>query len=323
MPGLRMVDGLLLLSALLLLIITLILLRQRRRMKRTEQARNNAEALASCLFDALPDAATITDPEGRFLSVNPAFARLVGREEREIAGAMLTDLFTPTVAERFQYRPVEGEEDEFRETFRIRADHPSRFLARKTPLFDTEGLLVGVLTQLSPVREATPITRPVKSRRKRGQRSAGVRTTPVNIDIGAGDESSSVETQAEKVDGNSHPTPRPPAESIEWNTSTPDEETQHHTPEAQPDPAADSAYPPSTEPSTEPGGVPNLVEALQIAVKITSNTHKEPPSTDRKADVEGGPPPDDEDPHPLASSQFQHSPDDDPNERSLRGLGKR
>lgn len=322
MPGLRVVDGLLLLSALLLLIITLILLRQRRRMKHTEQARNNAEALASCLFDALPDAATITDPEGRFLSVNPAFAQLVGREEREIAGALLTDLFTPAVAERFQYRPVEGEDDEVPEAFRIRADLPARFLAQNTPLFDTEGLLVGVLTQLSPEREATPSIRPAISQRKRRQRSAGVRTTPVNIDIGAPSEPLEEMPQAEGIDTDSHREANRPAETVDAAHSAPGSDTCPPEPEARPDFSPDALHPPRTKPSSNPEGMPNLAEALQIAVKITSNTDKEPPSSDQEYDIEEEPPRDEEGPHILASSQFRQSPDDAPSEWSLRGLEK-
>ncbi len=318
-PGLRVVDGLLLLSALLLLVITMVLLRQRRRMRHTEQARNNAEALASCLFDALPDAATITDPEGRFLSVNPAFAQLVGREEREIAGAMLTDLFTPAVAERFQYRPVEGEEDEFHETFRIRADHPSRFLAHKTPLFDTQGLLIGVLTQLSPAKEPTFLTRPIKSRQKRGRRPAGTQATAVNIDIRAAGEGTGSQEQLPKLDEHSDSQVRS-TEAAGTGLRTPKQDTEHREPEAS---GKFPQGPDNPMDSTAPDTVPNLVEALQIAVKITGKTDKERSSGGQTATTGAEAAEGNEKPLPLASFQFQLPPKDDPKERALRGLGKR
>ena len=145
-PMLPLVLG----AALLLLLASLILLRQRNRLLQAQKARNNAESLASSLFDALPDAAFIADPSGRFLSVNPAFAHLMGRTERELSALRLDDIFTPSVAERLEYRPVDSDEEEPEEPLALRPGERERFLPIKTPLFDTHGMLIGVLVQLRP-----------------------------------------------------------------------------------------------------------------------------------------------------------------------------
>ncbi|RMG38087.1 MAG: PAS domain-containing protein [Gammaproteobacteria bacterium] len=275
LPGLEVMDGLLLVSAVLLLTVTLFLLRQRHRLRQEEQARNNAEALASSLFDALPDAAAITDPEGCFLSVNPAFARLVGRAERDITGARLTDLFTPAVAEHFHYRPVESEDDEPPESFRIRADHPTRFIAHKIPLFDIHGLLVGVLTQLRPAEQVAPLAATGEPERPpRRQASPALRTTAVSMDIQPADD--------QEISSPGAPSPmtsdsddREASLAPPITSSRSEEETQEATRDDLPSPDERATESPAS-PAPESG----LAEALQIAVRISGEKEKDlEPST--------------------------------------------
>jgi PAS domain S-box-containing protein len=58
----------------------------------SRRALKRSEALLSGAFEAAPIGKTVLDAEGRIIRSNPAFARLVGRDAVELAGAAVADL---------------------------------------------------------------------------------------------------------------------------------------------------------------------------------------------------------------------------------------
>jgi PAS domain S-box-containing protein len=69
---------------------------------RAEETLRRSEFLQRALVETIPDLVWLKDPEGVFLSCNPAFERFFGASEAEIVGRTDADFVAPELAEFFR-----------------------------------------------------------------------------------------------------------------------------------------------------------------------------------------------------------------------------
>lgn len=123
---------------------------------RSRQLGNTRRALAAALAErnpvlaALPEMVWLKDLHGRYLSTNPAFAKLTGTSELDCIGKTDFDLFdTPTAR---QWRSADrrainsgGDDVEERWLTLDQGGYTGMYRLRRRPLYDGDGRLVGVL----------------------------------------------------------------------------------------------------------------------------------------------------------------------------------
>ena len=101
------------------------------------------------LVRTLPDLVWLKDPEGVYLSCNPRFEALLGQPEAVIAGRRDADLFEPATAADFEQADAQARNQgrawvhETRLGFRD--GHQERLEISRTPMYDPQGKLLGVL----------------------------------------------------------------------------------------------------------------------------------------------------------------------------------
>src|SRR5206468_1918856 len=67
--------------------------------RRAEQTLRESHSLLRAVTEGTTDAVYVKDRDGRYLSVNPALARLVGRPADEVVGKTDTELLHPESAQ--------------------------------------------------------------------------------------------------------------------------------------------------------------------------------------------------------------------------------
>jgi len=107
-------------------------------------------AFLDCLNDAIPDLVWVKDPAGVYLSCNPRFCRLYNADEHDIVGRTDYDFVGEAQAEFFRINDqaaVAAGAPTINEEWLTFADNGYRglFETIKTPMFDHEGYLIGVL----------------------------------------------------------------------------------------------------------------------------------------------------------------------------------
>ncbi|MES3003695.1 MAG: response regulator [Pseudomonadota bacterium] len=126
---------------------TVDLLVREREGRREERSRQ--QAILRSLIDAMPDVITYKDAEGRYLSCNTAFARMVGKPMEEIIGRTDSQWHEPGRAETIHARDREilrTREPMFLEEWMTFADGRQAWVeVRKTPVWDDEGRLIGLV----------------------------------------------------------------------------------------------------------------------------------------------------------------------------------
>lgn len=118
--------------------------------KRTEAARRRSEAHLRALVGTMPDLVWLKDPQGVYLACNKRFESFFGATEAEIIGKTDYDFKEQYLADSFRAHdaaavsaggPRVNEED-----VTFASDGHREFLETiKTPMFDAEGTLIGVL----------------------------------------------------------------------------------------------------------------------------------------------------------------------------------
>ena len=101
------------------------------------------------LVDAIPDAVWLKDPGGAYLAGNPVLEEYLGRRELEFLGLTDCDLFAPEVASKFFNSDQQVLSSQQSQSSQQCWRHPDGSLRQlettKTPVFDTEGQVIGVL----------------------------------------------------------------------------------------------------------------------------------------------------------------------------------
>ena len=113
--------------------------------KQVEQQR----ALLNTIFSSSPDLIWYKDATGAYLAVNPRFASLVGKKTTDIAGCRAQDIFAPERGREIESRDsaagTEGRALFSEETLSFADGHLETVDVVRTPLFDGEGRLSGIL----------------------------------------------------------------------------------------------------------------------------------------------------------------------------------
>ncbi|MBL8288120.1 MAG: PAS domain S-box protein, partial [Rubrivivax sp.] len=149
-----------------------------------QQALLQSEATLRAMFDALPDALVVTDPERRIRHVNPAFTRLFGYPAGEVIGRDTAFLYADPSdyieAGRQRFAPG-AEPAEARYVLRYRKRDGSTFWAESVgqPIVDDGGTLLGLFGvhhDITAERENDEALR-----RSRAQLGAFVQQAPLAI----------------------------------------------------------------------------------------------------------------------------------------------
>ncbi len=118
--------------------------------KQAEDALRNSEAHVRSLIETLPDLVWLKDPEGVYISCNHRFESFFGAKEAEIVGKTDYDFVSKELADFFRENDrcaIEaGGPSVNEETITFAEDGHSEMLeVIKTPMYDPEGDIVGVL----------------------------------------------------------------------------------------------------------------------------------------------------------------------------------
>ncbi|MCD4721188.1 MAG: PAS domain S-box protein, partial [Desulfobacula sp.] len=118
--------------------------------RQTEEALRESEAHLRTLIETIPDLVWLKDPDGVYISCNPKFERFFGAKEADIRGKTDYDFVDKELADFFREKdkaamaaaiPVVNEE----EVTYADDGHKELLETIKTPMYDSEGKLVGVL----------------------------------------------------------------------------------------------------------------------------------------------------------------------------------
>jgi formate hydrogenlyase transcriptional activator len=106
------------------------------------------DRLLRAVLDGTTDSVFIKDLEGRYLTINAAGARYIGRAVEEVLGRRDTDLFPAEVAERIMAHDQEvlksGDSHAYEVTLPVDGA-PCVFFSTKTPFRDATGTIVGLI----------------------------------------------------------------------------------------------------------------------------------------------------------------------------------
>jgi len=118
--------------------------------KNNEKILENERMMLRTLINTIPDLVWLKDPNGAYIICNPEFERLYGARESEIVGRTDYDFVPKELADFFRNNDNEavknGKPTNNLESLTYADDgHMGIFETIKTPMFDSEGRLLGVL----------------------------------------------------------------------------------------------------------------------------------------------------------------------------------
>ncbi len=117
--------------------------------KQAEIALVQERQLLKSLLNTIPDLVWLKDQEGRYLACNPRFAALYGHPEQDIIGRTDLDFVDAELAGFFRSNDLAaieaGKPTTYEEWLTFADGHRELCETTKTPMFDTEGHLIGVL----------------------------------------------------------------------------------------------------------------------------------------------------------------------------------
>lgn len=117
--------------------------------KQAEIALAQERQFLKSLLNTIPDLIWLKDPEGRYLACNPRFASLYGHPEQDIIGRTDLDFVDAELAGFFRSKDlaaIEAGQPTTNEEWLTFADgHRELCETTKTPMFDSDGALIGVL----------------------------------------------------------------------------------------------------------------------------------------------------------------------------------
>ncbi len=118
--------------------------------KTLEKALEHERSLLKTLVQTIPDLVWLKDAQGVYLACNPQFERLYGAREADIVGKTDYDFVAPALADMFRANDraahAAGRPHTNEEALTFAANgYQGLFQTTKTPMYDAEGGLIGVL----------------------------------------------------------------------------------------------------------------------------------------------------------------------------------
>jgi two-component system, cell cycle sensor histidine kinase and response regulator CckA len=118
--------------------------------RRAEQDLRDSHELLQAVIDGTPDAVFVKDRDGRYLMINAAGARVIGRSAEEIIGRIDSELLAPESAEHIMERDrgviASGAPEVFEESTTTPESAVTRtFLTTKSAFRDAQGRIGGVI----------------------------------------------------------------------------------------------------------------------------------------------------------------------------------
>jgi two-component system, cell cycle sensor histidine kinase and response regulator CckA len=118
--------------------------------RRSEQALRDSHALLHAVTEGTPDAVFIKDVEGRYVMINTAGARFLGKDVARVIGRFDCDLFgaesAAPIVEHDRRVIAGGRPEVFEETLTVPGTATTRtFLSTKSPFRDARGTVIGVI----------------------------------------------------------------------------------------------------------------------------------------------------------------------------------
>ncbi|MEW5789081.1 MAG: PAS domain S-box protein [Pseudomonadota bacterium] len=120
------------------------------RQRRAEQALSREKDILKTLIQSLPDLIWLKNPEGVYLACNPRFEAFFGAREGDIVGRTDYDFVDRELADFFREKDrqaiAKGGHTVNEEKVRFASDgHEELLLTLKTPMYGSDGTLIGVL----------------------------------------------------------------------------------------------------------------------------------------------------------------------------------
>jgi len=142
--------------------------------ERAQRQLQEERSFLNTLIESIPDLVWLKDPNGVFLACNASYEKTVGLAKSAILGKTDFDLFTQEIAERFRAEDLNVIET--RQVSRIensfvdpRTHEPHWFDSTKSPMYRSDGSLIGVLGtahDITMARKAEQNIREMDARRK-------------------------------------------------------------------------------------------------------------------------------------------------------------
>jgi PAS domain S-box-containing protein len=149
--------------------------------RRAEEARRQSLELLQGVIEGTPDGIFVKDRDGRYVMANSASARLIGRSLAELIGQNEATLFTPetvrSIRERDRQIMATGQAQTFEEAILTAAGAQRTFLTTKSPWYDSQGTVIGVIAITRDVTELRRLEEQLRQAQKMeavGQLAGGI-----------------------------------------------------------------------------------------------------------------------------------------------------
>lgn len=153
---------------------------------------HNATVIVQAVIEGLPDLVYAKDLDGRYLTMNSAAARLMGKPLHEAIGKTAREVVDATSARHMEDQDraiiATGETHTYEERLTVGDGEPRTYLTTKRPLIDDHGAVVGVIgvsREITESREADEALQRSQAQLAQAQQIAGMGSWDWDVATGA------------------------------------------------------------------------------------------------------------------------------------------